>query len=100
MRIRVNAFLNVLQRPPVVLTDVTPSVTKNLTFFGVSGVFDVAVLMFAARTSRNRIKRACAHVRLSCKCCCLLRFRGKRHEAVANLQVSHLLPRHPIALTR
>lgn len=62
MRIWVNVFFNVLQRPPVVLTDVTPSVTKNLIFFGVSSVFDVAILTLAARTSGNRIKRACAHV--------------------------------------
>jgi len=62
MRIRVNAFFNVLQRPPVMFTEVTPSVAKNLLFFGVGGVFDVAVLTFAARAKRNRIQRACAHV--------------------------------------
>ena len=62
MLIRVNACFNVLQSPPVVFTDVTPSVTKNLIFFGVGGVFDVTVFVITARASRDGIKRACAHV--------------------------------------
>lgn len=46
------------------LTPVALTVTQNLSVFGVGRVADTGITFAAARTRRNRVERACAHVDL------------------------------------